>query len=112
MATKFAIVCMDAVRNQQEQKLIEDTLSKTGKLLIEISLAQMYQFAGNMLELENMNGEHFLVMSRSAFTSLNNSQKQQIEQFVKILEAPLETIEKNGGGSARCMIAEIHLPLL
>ena len=112
IATKFAIVCMDAVRNQQEQKLIKDTLSKTEKLLIEISLAQMNQFAGNMLELENMNGEHFLVMSRSAFTSLNNGQKQQIEQFVKILEAPLETIEKNGGGSARCMIAEVHLPLI
>jgi hypothetical protein len=111
IATKFAIVCMDAVRNQQEQQLIKNTLSKTGKLLIEISLAQMNQFAGNMLELENMKGEHFLVMSRSAFTSLNNSQKQQIEQFVKILEAPLETIEKNGGGSARCMIAEVHLPL-
>jgi hypothetical protein len=111
IATKFAIVCMDAVRNQQEQQLIKNTLSKTGKLLIEISLAQMNQFAGNMLELENMKGEHFLVMSRSAFTSLNNSQKQQIEQFVKILEVPLETIEKNGGGSARCMIAEVHLPL-
>ncbi|WP_036692957.1 citrulline utilization hydrolase CtlX [Pedobacter glucosidilyticus] len=112
VATKFAIVCMDAVKDLKEQQLIKDSLSKTGKLLIDISLAQMNQFAGNMLELENMKGEHFLVMSRSAYKSLNNNQKQQIEQFVKILEAPLETIEKNGGGSARCMIAEVHLPLI
>ncbi|KHJ37178.1 hypothetical protein PBAC_26210 [Pedobacter glucosidilyticus] len=112
MATKFAIVCMDAVKDLKEQQIIKESLSKTGKLLIEISLAQMNQFAGNMLELQNTYGEHLLVMSRSAFKSLTSKQIQEIEQFVNILNVPLETIEKNGGGSARCMIAEVHLPSL
>ncbi|MRX46401.1 citrulline utilization hydrolase CtlX [Pedobacter puniceum] len=112
VAPKFAVVCLAAVKDLKEQQLIKDSLSKTGKLLIEISLAQMNQFAGNMLALQNTNGEHLLVMSRSAYNSLNPKQIQEIEQFVKIVEAPLETIEKNGGGSARCMIAEVHLPSL
>jgi hypothetical protein len=72
----------------------------------------MNHFAGNMLQLENARGEKLLVMSSQAYASLTPAQIAQLEGFNRILHSPLTTIETNGGGSARCMLAEIHLELL
>ncbi|MGN6639436.1 MAG: arginine deiminase-related protein, partial [Mucilaginibacter sp.] len=78
--------------------------------IIAISFAQMDQFAGNMLELRNRSGESLLVMSQNAYNSLYSDQKTTLEGYCKLVYADIGTIENNGGGSARCMIAEVHLP--
>ena len=72
----------------------------------------MNHFAGNMLQVENNNREKLLVMSSKAYESLTNDQVQELTKYNRIIHAPLSTIETNGGGSARCMMAEVHLPLL
>jgi hypothetical protein len=72
----------------------------------------MNSFAGNMLQIENNDKEKLLVMSTQAFESLTNEQRKKLESFNRIVHSPLNTIERNGGGSARCMMAEVHLPFL
>lgn len=110
VAEHFAVVCFECLPNQFEREQLKSSLSKHDKQVIELSFEQIKQFAGNALELKSLESEHLFVMSQSAFDSLTNSQKQQIEQFSKILSAPIPTIESNGGGSVRCMIAEIFKP--
>jgi hypothetical protein len=109
---KFVVVCLDSIRDLTEKELIIKRFEETGKEIIEISLAQMNQFAGNMLQVLNKKGQSFLIMSKSAHDSLNNSQIAQINKYTQILSSPIPTIEENGGGSARCMMAEIHLSKL
>ncbi len=104
---KFMIVCMESVPNETERDLIRQS---TSKQIITISLGQMGRFAGNMLEVVNDKNEHLLVMSRQAYESLSALQVTQIEKHARILHPDLKTIETNGGGSARCMMAEIFLP--
>ena len=84
--------------------------AETNKTIIELSLNQIDDFAGNMLEAQNKNNESFLIMSSRAYHSLTVKQVEQIEQHSKIIHSPLTTIENYGGGSARCMLAEIFLP--
>ncbi|RZK51126.1 MAG: amidinotransferase, partial [Pedobacter sp.] len=79
--------------------------------VIDISFDQMNHFAGNMLEIKNQAGDSLLVMSEQAFKALLDPQVNALAAFAKIVTAPLYTIEQNGGGSARCMLAEVHLPL-
>ena len=79
-------------------------------MLIPISLKQMNHFAGNMLQVENNKGDKILIMSTQAYESLSKEQVETLESFNRIVHASLNTIETNGGGSARCMMAEIHLP--
>ncbi|MFT4025094.1 MAG: arginine deiminase-related protein, partial [Flavihumibacter sp.] len=86
------------------------TFRQTGKVVVAISLDQMNAFAGNMLQVENKNGQPLLVMSRQAYEALTEGQVQQLAAYNPIVTARLDTIEKNGGGSARCMMAEIYLP--
>lgn len=105
---RFLVVCLDAVPNETERSLLRQSTSKE---LIPISLEQMEQFAGNMLEVVNTEGEHLLVMSTTAYNSLSPQQITSLEKYARILHTPLNTIEQNGGGSARCMIAEIFLPV-
>lgn len=104
---QFMIACMEAVPNKTERDLIRQS---TSKQIIEISLEQMGHFAGNMLEVVNDKKEHLLVMSNQAYESLDLLQVTQIEKYARILHPDLKTIETNGGGSARCMMAEIFLP--
>jgi hypothetical protein len=99
---------MECIQDETEREKIRKATPQT---IIEISLEQLEHFAGNMLEVVNDKGEHILVMSEQAFKSLTATQINQLEQFAKIVSAPLYTIEANGGGSARCMMAEIFLPL-
>jgi hypothetical protein len=107
---RFAVICLDSIRNPEEKLNVTVSLKSSGKEIIEISLEQMNKFAGNMLQVANATGESLLVMSEQAYLSLNAEQITALEQYSRIIYAPLYTIEKNGGGSARCMLAEIHLP--
>lgn len=104
---KIAIACLSCIDNVEERKQLIDCLEKTDKLVVEISEDQMHCFAGNMLELRNTQGEHKLVMSQSAFHSLSANQKEQFGRFCEFVVVRIPTIEKYGGGSVRCMIAEI-----
>ncbi|MES2779376.1 MAG: arginine deiminase-related protein [Bacteroidota bacterium] len=105
---QFMVVCFDCIPNEAERRIIRSSTTKT---IIEISFEQLEHFAGNMLEVINEKSEHLLVMSEQAYKSLTVSQIAQLEFFAKIVTAPLYTIEANGGGSARCMMAEIFLPV-
>lgn len=106
----FAIVCLDAIQNPEERKQVIQSLKHTGKEIIDISLNQMNQFAGNMLAIKNKQEEKLLIMSEAARNSLEKKQIDALDKYVRLLHTPLATIESNGGGSARCMMAEIFLP--
>ncbi len=106
---KYCVICMDSIADKEENDMVKSILQSDGKAIIDISLEQMNKFAGNMLQVKNKNGEHFLVMSEQAYNSLTTAQIEQITQFNSIIHAPIYTIETNGGGSARCMMAEIVL---
>lgn len=109
IADRFAVICLEAIPDQAEKELVVQQLSSDGHAVIEISLNQMNHFAGNMLQVQNTEGEKLLLMSEQAYLSLNASQIEKLETYNRIIHSPLYTIEKNGGGSARCMLAEIHL---
>lgn len=109
VADKFVVICLESIDNREERNIVYQTIQQTGKLIIEISFDQMNHFAGNMLQVQNNQGEKFLVMSTQAFNSLTGEQIAKLESFNSIIHAPLFTIEQNGGGSARCMMAEIFL---
>lgn len=106
----FAVICLDSVKDAAEKAMLESRLNATGKAIIDISLDQMNRFAGNMLQVKNTDGKPCLVMSEQAFRSLTAAQIANIETHTAILHAPLYTIEQYGGGSARCMLAEVFLP--
>jgi hypothetical protein len=112
VADRYLVVCLDSVPDPAERQHLKDTIRSSGKELIPISLDQMNRFAGNMLQIHNNKGERLLVMSSQAYQSLTPGQIAQLSSFNRILHSPLTTIETNGGGSARCMMAEIHLPPL
>lgn len=102
----FMVICFDSITNEEEQHIIKQSTSKE---VIEITMEQLNNFAGNMLELINKDGEHILVMSSRAYQSLTAQQITKLEKYARIIHTPLTTIENLGGGSARCMIAEIFL---
>jgi len=104
---KLAVVCLDTIKNSAERNLVEESLRETNHEIVEISFEQMNDFAGNMLEVRNRQGKSFLLMSEAAHKSLNESQIEQIEKHAEILSSDIETIEAVGGGSVRCMLAEI-----
>lgn len=104
---KLAVVCLDTVKNSAERKQVAGSLRETNHEIIEISFEQMNSFAGNMLEVRNKQGKSFLLMSGAARKSLNKSQIERIEKHAEILSSDIETIEAVGGGSVRCMLAEI-----
>jgi hypothetical protein len=110
VADRYAVVCLDALPIAAERAHLAATIRASGKTIIPITLIQMNHFAGNMLQVHNQHGEKLLVMSSQAYASLDPRQIEQLGGFNRIIHAPLTTIEMNGGGSARCMLAEIHLP--
>ena len=103
----FVVICLDTVQNQAEKINLIKHFEQTKKEIIEISLAQMMSFAGNMLQVRNDFGETFLVMSKQAHDSLNAAQITHIQRHTEILSADIKTIETYGGGSARCMLTEL-----
>ncbi|UOE41430.1 arginine deiminase-related protein [Chryseobacterium suipulveris] len=110
IADQFAIICLDCIDDELEREKVQEVIKSTDKELIEISEDQMQQFAGNMLQVRNSEGKTFLVMSETAFKSLTKEQISGIEKYSEIIYSDLHTIETNGGGSARCMLAEVFLP--
>jgi len=110
VADKFVVICADTIDDKQERKLVLDSLKSDSKEIIFISEEQVNNFAGNMLELRGKNNKSYLIMSRSAEQSLTKEQRQRIEKYTTILSSSLDVIEACGGGSARCMMAEVFLP--
>jgi hypothetical protein len=109
VADKFVVICLDCIDDETERVNVVNAIVNSGKEIVEISENQMQQFAGNMLQIQNAEGKKFLVMSQSAYQSLTEEQISTIEKYSEIIYSDLETIETNGGGSARCMLAEVFL---
>lgn len=110
IAETFAIVCLSSIDDKKERKNVLKHLKEDGKKVIDITEEQAASFAGNMLQVDGKDDERFLIMSQAAFDSLTPSQKAQINNHCKIISSSLDTIEACGGGSARCMMAEVFLP--
>lgn len=106
----FAVVCAECIDDKKERKMVLDSLRGDGKEIILITEAQVNSFAGNMLEVRGADDRRYLVMSTSAYQSLTKKQIAQLEEHLTLLSSSLDTIEACGGGSARCMLAEIFLP--
>lgn len=109
IADLYVVLCLEAVKDPVEVAMLKETVMRTRKKLITISLEQMNEFAGNMLQVENRSGEKLLVMSSRAYASLTPEQVAGLKSFNDIVHADLSTIETNGGGSARCMMAEVFV---
>lgn len=107
VADHYSVVCLDAIDNVDERKNVEESFAKSGKEIIEISEEQMHHFAGNMLQVENNEKTRYLVMSKSAFDSLSSQQIHRLTSYNEIIKIAIPTIEKFGGGSVRCMMAEV-----
>lgn len=107
VGTQVAIVCLESIKDEKEREKVASRLTTTGKIIVDISLEQVAHFAGNMIELKSRNGNPLMIMSASARLALTPQQEAIISTYNKILSPELQTIETNGGGSARCMIAEI-----
>jgi hypothetical protein len=106
----YAVICADCIDDKKERKMVLDSLKGDEKEVVLITEDQVNNFAGNMLEVKGANERRYLVMSDSAYKSLTKKQIAQLEEHVTILHSSLDTIEACGGGSARCMMAEIFLP--
>ena len=106
----FAVVCLKAIDDKKERKNVLNHLKKDGKTIIEISENQVNQFAGNMLQLQGKNQSSYIAMSQAALESLRPDQIAALRNHGRIISSSLDTIEACGGGSARCMMAEIFLP--
>ena len=110
IAETFSVICLSCIDDKKERKNVISHLKKSGKEIIDITEKQMHQFAGNMLQVKGKNNDLFLVMSQAAYNSLTKEQIKKIEKHCNIVSSSLETIETCGGGSARCMMAEVFLP--
>ena len=110
LAETFAVICLECIDDKKERKNVVKNLKEDGKEIIAISEKQVTNFAGNMLQVLGANDEPFLVMSNSAYECLTNQQINTIQKHCKIISSSLDTIEACGGGSARCMMAEVFLP--
>lgn len=110
VAEQFAIICLASIDDKKERKNVIKHLKENGKEIIDITEQQVNAFAGNMLQVRGKDNVRFLVMSSSAYHSLRKEQIQKIEKYNPIIHSSLETIETCGGGSARCMMAEVFLP--
>ncbi|WP_425391044.1 citrulline utilization hydrolase CtlX [Ekhidna sp.] len=110
LGEEFAVVCLDSIDDLEERENLVESLEETDKEIIEITEAQKEQFAGNMLQVLGQDDQRLIVMSSAAFNSLSDEQKAQLAKHGKLVHSDIHTIEKLGGGSARCMMAEIFNP--
>jgi hypothetical protein len=108
VADRYIVICLDSIKDPEERYIVRNAIRDSAKEIINISFEQMNHFAGNMLQVNNIEGKKFLVMSTQAFRSLTPEQQKKFKSYNEIIHSPLNTIEKNGGGSARCMMAEVH----
>ncbi|MES2733466.1 MAG: arginine deiminase-related protein [Bacteroidota bacterium] len=107
----FAVICLESIKDEKERYLVRNVLEMSGKEVIDITMEQLNCFAGNMLQIVNQQQESLLVMSNQAYQSLTLKQISSLEKYGGLVACDLHTIETNGGGSARCMMAEVFLPL-
>ena len=107
VGNQVAIICLESIKDKNERDKVVSRLTSTGKIIVDISLDQVARFAGNMLEVKSRNGHPIMVMSAAARNALTAAQETVISTYNTSLSAPVTTIETNGGGSARCMLAEI-----
>jgi hypothetical protein len=107
----LAIICLAAIADPDERLMVRQELEGLGKRVVEISLDQMASFAGNVLLVLTQQGRKLLILSDQAFNSLTPKQIDLLDDYSTLFHFDLATIEANGGGSARCMMAEVHLPL-
>ena len=110
LGENIAVICLDSIDSKSEKKMLIQNLKEDGKEVVKISESQMQRFAGNMLQVKGANDHNFMVMSSAAYHSLIPEQIRSIEKNSTIIHSDLNTIETCGGGSARCMMAEIFLP--
>ncbi|MGE8436691.1 MAG: citrulline utilization hydrolase CtlX [Pseudomonas palmensis] len=107
----LSVVCLKALPDADERRTLEHSLRATGKDILALDFDQLEGFAGNMLEVHDKQGQPLLVMSRSAWRSLQPEQRRQVERHTHPVVVNIDNIERIGGGSARCMLAEVHLPV-
>lgn len=110
LGEEYAVICLDAIDSKAEVKSVIKHLKQTGKEVINITEKQVESFAGNMIQVLNDAGKKFLVMSHQAYESLTTAQIKKLEKFNEIIHPDIKTIETLGGGSVRCMMAEVFLP--
>ena len=110
LAENFAVICLECIDDKKERKNVIKHLKDSGKEVIIISEAQVNNFAGNMLQVKGKDDKRYLIMSQAAHDSLSAAQIKIIKKHCDILSSSLDTIEACGGGSARCMMAEVFLP--
>ena len=111
IADEYVVICLASITEEFEREYVVKALESSGKQIVDITYNQLNHFAGNMLQVKNDQGEKFLVMSTQAYNSLDAHQIKTLESFNSIIHSDISTIETNGGGSARCMMAEVFLPL-
>lgn len=109
VCNKYAVVCLESIENPDERKKVEESLTATGHILFPITREQVRCFAGNMMELVDKEGKSLIIMSQAAYRSLTPEQVTFLESYSTIIAPDLTTIESIGGGSARCMVAEIFV---
>jgi hypothetical protein len=107
---EIAIICDEAIPREEQRAAVLQRLTDSGHEIISLSYDQLDAFAGNMLELRKKNGERLTAMSQQAFDSLTDEQLGRLQKNGKILSVAIDAIEAAGGGSVRCMLAEVHLP--
>ncbi len=105
----YAVICLSSIKDESERDAVIASLQNTGHDIIDITMQQVHKYAGNMLQVANQKGELFTVLSQSAFACLSNEQKEQLQRLTTLLPVKIPTIETVGGGSVRCMMAEIFL---
>ena len=106
----FAVICLESIDDKKERKNVVKHLKDDGKEIVDITEMQVNNFAGNMLQVKGANDELYLIMSQAAYETLTTAQVKTLEKHTKIVSSSLDTIESCGGGSARCMMAEVFLP--
>jgi len=110
LGESYAVICLESIDDKKERKNVVDHLKQDGKEIISITEEQMHHFAGNMLQVAGASDQRYLVMSSAAYNSLRPDQISILEKYNPIVHSTLDTIETCGGGSARCMMAEVFLP--
>jgi hypothetical protein len=105
----YAVICKESIKDEMERKQVEDSLTATGHEIIDISMKQVHHYAGNMLQVRSSDNILYTILSHQAYNSLDERQRQQLNAHTNLLPVDISTIETVGGGSVRCMMAEIFL---
>ncbi len=110
IGSRFAVICAAAIVDARQREAVVQRLTRTGRRIIDITMKQIGAFAGNLLEVQGENGEPVIVLSKAAYDVLTVEQRTMLQQCGRLVPVPIDTIERVGGGSVRCMLAEIFLP--